>query len=799
MFREFLLRRPHPFLLAIVTCALLAAPARAQVEEILDTPAGWTYLYGATSANITTEINAGRRPFTIQRVAANSYDVVTVANSGDYAVAGFGTGNMHYNRTVAQMGTDLANRRLVSLDCYEVSGQTMVTGISIPNSGVGWGWLVGQTRQQIIDWVEDTTPALRITDLSIYNVGGQKYYAAVAVYNQGSQFQSWWWYFDQTEEQIADLLEANSARLIDIELETAPTLFTPARFACVMVAQNPGAGWFYGSLSDQQVNGIVAQTGGRLTSLHRYTTALGATRYAVSLVDNANDQTRRVRDYMAASATTGAYGFQLKQVGGPVLASLNENFVFEPASSMKIVHGSYAIRQCALGNRTLDGLIWVPNRCTDTYQNNVCPDDSYNCDPGYEPISTTIRRMLQNSHNGRTHTLEELFGRTTLNSYADNTLQLTNTQINHTLGCLCGEPFNTTTAGELTSIYEKIANNTLFNEDWEDELYALMGNTTAFGYGANPGNWFYTLGQIINQEAAATDLTSREVTAFREALRYATKGGGYACGDLRWRSAAGWARIPFKVYFLGQWVTIEREYALTTFVHDGADPGAEVAYPAAEELLRELIRQALQSWDDACETGIADQPDDVTVDEGDDAVFTVVAGGEGSKSYQWQRQSGNLWPNLANQAGQISGATTATLTVLGAEAADAGAYRCVVTWDCGYLITTPATLTVVPGDLTPVSDIPTHLVMHAPAPNPFNPQVTLRFAVPHTIDLATLELFDVAGRRVRVMTQSSLAAGAHEFTWNGTDDGGRRLASGTYLARLRAGGEQATRRVVMVE
>jgi hypothetical protein len=80
--------------------------------------------------------------------------VITVANTGAYAMPGFGTGNMHYNRTLSQLSNELTNRRLVSLDCYEVSGSTLMTAISIPNSGAqgaGWGWLVGQTRQQIID------------------------------------------------------------------------------------------------------------------------------------------------------------------------------------------------------------------------------------------------------------------------------------------------------------------------------------------------------------------------------------------------------------------------------------------------------------------------------------------------------------------------------------------------------------------------------------------------------------------------------------------------------------------------
>lgn len=786
-----------------VAVALAPLPAFAQVEEILDEPAGWTYRYGATSAEITADINAGLRPFSIQRVAANSYDVITVANSGSYAVAGFGTGNMHYNRTSTQLGNELANRRLVSLDCYEVSGQTQMTAISIPNTGgsaAGWGWLVGQTRQQVIDWVENASPAIRITDLSIYTVGGTKYYSAVAVYNQGAQYQGWWWYFDKTEAEIATLLTQNSARLIDIELETAPTLFTGARFACVMVAQNPGGGWFDASSTSTQTGNLIGQTGGRLTSLHRYTTALGTTTYAVSLVDNANDQTRRVRGYMGAQATVGSYGFQLKRVGGPVLASLNENFVFEPASTMKILHGAYAIRQCALGNMDLTDEIWVPNRCTSLTWNNACPDNNNSCSPDDEALSIAIGGMLRNSHNGRTWGVEEHFGRTALNNFADFTAGLANTQINHTLGCLCGNTPNTTTATDMVSLYEQIVDGSFFNDTWRDELHDLMANVTDWGYGSDPDHAFYTLGLVINQEAASTSLTATEIQAFRAAVQYAVKGGAYGCDGTTWRSSAGWARLPIKVSLGNLWFTSWREYTFATFVHGGTDPGSEVAYPASEEILREQIREALETWDDACTTGIAGHPANTTVTAGQDAQFTAAAGGTGSGEYQWQKLSGGQWVSLINFPGQVGGASTGTLTIFAAEESDEGSFRCRITKDCGVSTTNPATLTVEPGYLSPVPGaLPTHLVVHAPKPNPFNPQVTLSFELPRHTDVVVLEFFDVAGRRVRSLSASSLAPGAHEFTWNGTDDAGQRLSSGLYFARLRADQEEVTHRVMMVE
>jgi hypothetical protein len=787
----------------LTVAALLAAPAAAQVEEILDDPAGWTFRYGATSAEITTDINAGLRPFSIQRVAANSYDVLTVENAGSYAVSGFGTGNMHYNRTSTQLGTELANRRLVSLDCYEESGVTRMTAISIPNTGAGaasWGWLVGQSLQQIVDWVNNATPAIRITDLSIYTVGGTKYYSAVAVYNQGAQYQGWWWYFDKTEAEIAALLTQNSARLIDIELETAPSIFSGARFAAVMVAQNPGGGWFDASSTGTQTGNLIGQTGGRLTSLHRYTTALGTTAYAVALVDNANDQTRRVRGYMGAQATQGSYGFKLKQVGGPVIASLNENFVFEPASTMKILHGVGAIRECAQGDLSLAGDIWVPNRCTTPSWNNVCPDNSYSCDSGYEPLETTLRGMLRSSHNGRTRTIEELVGRTTLNNLADFTADLTNTQINHTLGCLCGNTPNTTTAADLTSLYEQIADGSLFNSTWSEELFGIMANVTDWGYGTNSDEAFNTLRIVINEEAAQTNLTASEILDFRAALQFSAKGGDYGCDGVSWRSTAGWYSIPSKFYSLGLWFTTRREYTVATFVDAGVAPGSAVAYSAAEELVREQIRAALETWDDACSTGISSHPGNTTVDAGDDAQFTVTSGGTGFGEYQWQKFTGGQWVSVINYPGQVSGASTGTLTILATEESDEGSFRCRITKDCGVSYSNAATLTVEPGFLSPVPGaLPTHLVVHAPVPNPFNPQVTLRFELPRHTDVAVLEIFDVAGRRVRSISASSLAPGAHEFTWNGTNDGGQRMSSGMYIARLRAGDEQVVHRVMMVE
>ena len=100
--------------------------------------------------------------------------------------------------------------------------------------------------------------------------------------------------------------------------------------------------------------------------------------------------------------------------------------------------------------------------------------------------------------------------------------------------------------------------------------------------------------------------------------------------------------------------------------------------------------------------------------------------------------------------------------------------------------------------LSGVDDIPTRpaLVLQA-APNPFNPATTLSFTLAEAGPVQ-LDIFQVDGRRVATLVDAHLAAGPHRIDWRGKDDHGASAASGVYVARLRAGGREATRRMVLV-
>jgi hypothetical protein len=73
------------------------------------------------------------------------------------------------------------------------------------------------------------------------------------------------------------------------------------------------------------------------------------------------------------------------------------------------------------------------------------------------------------------------------------------------------------------------------------------------------------------------------------------------------------------------------------------------------------------------------------------------------------------------------------------------------------------------------------------SPNPFNPQTTITFTLerPGRVDLL---IYDVAGRLVKRLVDVRLGAGEYEVKWDGRDQFGNPLESGTYFFRLRQEG-----------
>lgn len=101
---------------------------------------------------------------------------------------------------------------------------------------------------------------------------------------------------------------------------------------------------------------------------------------------------------------------------------------------------------------------------------------------------------------------------------------------------------------------------------------------------------------------------------------------------------------------------------------------------------------------------------------------------------------------------------------------------------------------------SPVAEgIPGAIVLAGNYPNPFNPTTTIVFELPAQEPVG-LYVFDIKGRRIRTLLNGEAQpAGSHRTVWNGCDDAGRQVASGTYLLRLEAGGQMETKRAVLLK
>ncbi len=83
-------------------------------------------------------------------------------------------------------------------------------------------------------------------------------------------------------------------------------------------------------------------------------------------------------------------------------------------------------------------------------------------------------------------------------------------------------------------------------------------------------------------------------------------------------------------------------------------------------------------------------------------------------------------------------------------------------------------------------------------PNPFNPSTTIRFALPAAAR-ASVRIYDAGGRLVRTLVDGDLGAAVHAVVWRGDDDAGRRVGSGVYFYRVKAGADEHTGPLALIK
>jgi hypothetical protein len=104
--------------------------------------------------------------------------------------------------------------------------------------------------------------------------------------------------------------------------------------------------------------------------------------------------------------------------------------------------------------------------------------------------------------------------------------------------------------------------------------------------------------------------------------------------------------------------------------------------------------------------------------------------------------------------------------------------------------------TFVPLDLTVVT--PEQYVLEQNYPNPFNPSTAIRFSLP-VENKISLIVYDMVGREVKTLiANQQMAKGAYQAEWDGTNNAGNAVASGSYVYTLKFGNFSKSQKMMLV-
>jgi len=93
---------------------------------------------------------------------------------------------------------------------------------------------------------------------------------------------------------------------------------------------------------------------------------------------------------------------------------------------------------------------------------------------------------------------------------------------------------------------------------------------------------------------------------------------------------------------------------------------------------------------------------------------------------------------------------------------------------------------------------PTVFKLYQNHPNPFNPITSLRYDLPED-GLVNITIYDMMGRIVKTLVNSSQTAGYKSIQWNATNDRNEPVSAGLYLYTIQAGGFRQTKKMVLLK
>ena len=126
-------------------------------------------------------------------------------------------------------------------------------------------------------------------------------------------------------------------------------------------------------------------------------------------------------------------------------------------------------------------------------------------------------------------------------------------------------------------------------------------------------------------------------------------------------------------------------------------------------------------------------------------------------------------------------------------------------YNAGVLVLTSAETVLIPVDLLVNEELGTAdpavlntYRLYPAYPNPFNPSTRISY------DLAVqsnvkVNIYDILGRKVRMLVNGSQVSGHRSIIWNATNDGGAPVSAGIYLYTIETGEFRQTRKMVLLK
>jgi len=97
-----------------------------------------------------------------------------------------------------------------------------------------------------------------------------------------------------------------------------------------------------------------------------------------------------------------------------------------------------------------------------------------------------------------------------------------------------------------------------------------------------------------------------------------------------------------------------------------------------------------------------------------------------------------------------------------------------------------------------VSQLPKKFNLYPAYPNPFNPVTTLRYDLPEDA-LINVTIYDMMGRRIKILVNGPQSAGYRSVIWDATNDYGKPVSAGIYLYKIQVGEFTQTKKMVLLK